>query len=351
MKHMRTIALLAVAVCVTAAGVTGPAEATTGAVSASGKIAAGTGAATAAAATVRYAWLAGCPKPKEDYEVPCGDWKLTLRSGKTVKVGEATVFPRGAGGKADKETNAPFAVSGDGTRLLYFRKSDRKLVWKNVAGGASHSLPGRAARVPKGLGMGDVDPTFSPGGDVVVLDYSDSDGKMATLIVRLTDGHIARLPGYLAVEGFSPDGRRILASRFTEENTTEYAVYDTDGAEAESRVVPQVVSNNAPVALADDGVTVGVVIAQSGKPRLRQYDLSTDSVSPAIEIPLTSQDSPYRISWDNSGKLTLWYLTSKKDGTVTRASASTVDPSTGALKKIDSFKVPVKTWNWWLPGD
>ncbi|MEV6983124.1 hypothetical protein AB0M95_17935 [Sphaerisporangium sp. NPDC051017] len=371
MKYMRTFAPVAVAaLAVTAAA--GPAkadaEARTGAASASTSLAtsatktattavtsaAGTAAtvkAAAAGAAARYAWVAACRKPKEGYNVPCGDWKLTLRDGKTVRVRNAQVFPRGADGKTDKEITAPFTISGDGTRLLFFRKSDRKLVYKNVNGG-THVLPGAAARLPKGLGMGDVFPKFSPSGDAVALNYSDQNGKMPSLIVRLTDGHIARIPGDLTVAGFSPDGRRVLTSRFTEDNTTEYTVYDTDGAAEESRVVPQVVANNAPVALADDGVTVGlVIVAPENKPRLRLYDLSTDSVSPAVELPLRSHDSPSRIAWDDSGKLTLWHFTSDKDWTVTRATTSTVDPSTGALKKIDGFKAPAKAWNWWLPGD
>ncbi|MFG1879899.1 hypothetical protein ACGFIV_34205 [Sphaerisporangium sp. NPDC049003] len=284
--------------------------------------------------------------------MPCGAWELTLRSGKVVKLAGAAVFPRDAKGKVDKESNAPIAVSEDGTRVVYFRESDRKLVWKDVPSGRVHSLPGTTAKIPKGLGMTDVDPTLSPSGDVVVLDYFDDSGKRPTLAVDLGSGDVAKLPGSDTVQGFSPDGRRILVSRFTGDNTTEFAVYDTDGNQGESREVPQVVSNNSPVALADDGVTVGVVIVPtSGKPRLRQYDLSTDSVSPAIDLGIRSKESAYRISWDESGKLALWHLRSTEDGTVTRATVSTVDPSTGDLAKVDSFKVRTGLWTWWLPGE
>ncbi|MBB4698857.1 hypothetical protein [Sphaerisporangium siamense] len=275
-----------------------------------------------------------------------------MRSGKTVAVRDATVFPVGANGKADKEAAAPFTVSADGARILYFRKSDRKLVWRAATGGRAHSLPGATARVPKGIGMGDVDATLSPDGGVVVLDYLDDNERLPTLVVDLADGHVARVPGSDAVHGFSPDGRRLLVSRQTSDNTTEFAVYDADGAQAESREVPQVVSNNAPVALADDGVTVAVVIVPSeGRPRLRQYDLSTDAVSPAVDLPITAQDAPYQIFWNDAGKLTLWHMRTKSDGTVSRVTASVVDPATGGLRKIDSFKGPSRVWNWWLPGE
>ncbi|MBB5625346.1 hypothetical protein [Sphaerisporangium krabiense] len=275
-----------------------------------------------------------------------------MRSGKTLAVRDATVFPVKANGKADKEGSAPFAVSADGTRILYFRKSDRKLVWREAKGGRAHGLPGATARVPKGIGMDDVHAALSPDGGVVVLDYLDEGDRFPTLVVDLADGHVARIPGSDAVHGFSPDGRRILVSRQTGDNTTEFAVYDTEGAQAESREVPQVVSNNAPVALADDGVTVAVVIVPSkGRPRLRQYDLSTDAVSPAVDLPIPAQDSPYQIFWDGAGKLTLWHLRAQEGGMISRITASAVDPATGGLRKIDSFKGPSHVWTWWLPGE
>ncbi len=339
MKHARMLTLLAMAAAATIAS---PAEAQTGATSTKSTI--------NSTKAVRYASLNGCPK--KDYLVPCGTWELTLRSGKTVKLADATVSPRDAKGKVDKENIAPIAVSGDGTRVVYFRKSDRKLVWKDMLSGKVRSLPGTTAKVPKGLGMTDVDPTLSPSGDVVVLDYADDSGERPTLAVHLGSGDVAKLPGGDSVQGFSPDGRRILVSRYTGDNTTEFVVYDTDGEQGESREVPQVVSNNSPVALADDGVTVGVVITPtSGKPRLRQYDLSTDSVSPAIDLGISSKESAYRISWDDSGKLALWHLRTTGDGTITRATISTVDPSTGDLAKVDSFKVRSGLWSWWLPGE
>jgi hypothetical protein len=342
MKQARTLTLLAMAAAVTATALASPVGAASSTTKATN--------VTKTTKAVRYASLDSCPK--DGSSVPCGAWELTLRSGKTVKLPDATVFPRGANGKVDKETSAPFAVSGDGTRVVYFRKSDHKLVWKDVLSGKVRTLPGSAAKVPKGLGMNDVDPTLSPDGDVVVIDYADDSGKLPTLAVGLGSGKAAKLPGRDSVQGFSPDGRRILVSRFTQDNTTEFAVYDTDGEQAESREVPQVVSNNSPVALADDGVTVGVVIvSSSGKASLRQYDLSTDAVSPAIDLAIVRSQLAYRIYWDNSGKLTLWHLTIKGEGTVAWATASTVDPSTGDLKKIDSFKVRTGPWVWWLPGE
>src|SRR5689334_16382853 len=119
MKRIRATALLAMAAMATATTLTGPAEAFTGAASAT---------TTASGKTVRYAWVANCIN--NGYDGPCGPWTLSLRDGTTVKVPEATVYPRGVDGRPDKEASAPFAVSGDGTRVVYFRRSDHKLVWK-----------------------------------------------------------------------------------------------------------------------------------------------------------------------------------------------------------------------------
>ncbi|MFC6079726.1 hypothetical protein [Sphaerisporangium aureirubrum] len=285
---------------------------------------------------------------------PCGSWKLTLRNGKTVTLGDATVFPRLPNGKVDKGSNAPLAISGDGSRVVYFRKSDRKLVWKNVAGGSSRAFPGKAAKVPKGLGMGDLSIKLSREGDRVAIDYGDADGSLPSLLVDLRGGGMAQLPGFDTVQGFSPDGTHVLTTNFTEDNTTGFTVYDTEGNPGEDRVVPQVASNNSPIALADDQVTVGLVITPLtgvGKPRLRQYDLSTDAISPALELNLPAGEMPYRLYWDENGKLVVWGVRGNLSGLADRATARRVDPSTGELTKIDSFRMKPDVWTWWLPGE
>jgi hypothetical protein len=351
MKHARTLALFAVATAATATIATGPAEARTGAASAATSAKSTTSSAISTK-TVRYAWLNSCRKG--EFSWPCGSWKLTLRSGKTVTLKDAAINPRGADGKVDKGSNAPLTISGDGSRVVYFRKSDGKLVWKNVAGGPSRALPGKAAKVPKGLGMADVSAKLSRDGDRIAIDYSDNTGLLPTLLVDLRGGGTAKLPGADVVQGFSPDGTHVLTTSFTEDNTTGFTVYDTDGNAGESRVVPQVVSNNAPIALADDQVTVGLVISSligTQKPRLRQYDLSTDAISPAFDLALPAGEAPYRLYWDENGKLIVWGVHANDDGLADRATARLVDPSTGDLTKVDSFRMKPDVWTWWLPGE
>ncbi|WP_214409830.1 hypothetical protein [Sphaerisporangium fuscum] len=359
MKQARTLALLAMAAAVVAAGAASPAEAKTGAASTATKAKELTKTATAvkaesaakSAKAVRLAWVAGCTKKGE--QGPCGPWRLVLRGGKTVALADALVRPLDADGKVDTTATAPLAVSGNGRRLVYVRKSDHRLVWKDLGGARAHLLPGRTSKVPKGLGMPDVDLALSPDGDRLLIDYADASDKLPTLIIPLRGGHVAKLPGGEAVQGFSPDGRHLLAARITSDNTTRFVVYDTEGKQVESREVPQVVSNNSPVALADDGVTVGVVVSPaSGRPRLRQYDLSSDTVSPAVTLHVRSDETPIQLAWDKSGGLTLWTAHAKSnDAPTSRVTASTVDPADGRLIRVDSFRVKPSMFDWKTPGE
>ncbi|MEV8637353.1 hypothetical protein AB0395_37510 [Streptosporangium sp. NPDC051023] len=298
--------------------------------------------------SVRYAWIKGCPK--KDYTVPCGKWTLTLRSGKTVKLADARVNPRQANGKVDKDASTTFAVSGDGRFVNYFRGD--KLVVRDVNSGKVRPLPGKAAVLPKGLGQSDVDTMFSPDGSIVVVDYFDDAEKLPTLIVNLKSGKTIKLPSKNNVLSFSPDGQHLLTGRYTDDNITEFVVFDADGKESESQVVPQIVSNNSPIALADDGSTVALVITgSSNKVRLRTYDLASDTVSDAVPLGIPKNESSQRLYWDPAGTLTLWTGRGSGEGEVTSAVKRTVNAETGSTRKLDSFTIKNSPWTWWLPGE
>ncbi len=331
-RGFAALALAAAAVTATTTIVT-PAEAKTGAASDD---------------SVRYAWIKSCPK--KDYTIPCGKWMLTLRSGKTVKLADARVNPRQANGKVDKDSSTVFAVSGDGRFVNYF-KGD-KLVVRDVNSGKVRPLPGKAAVLPRKLGQNDVDTMFSPDGSIVVVDYFDDPEKLPTLVVNLKSEKTTKLPSKNSVLSFSPDGQHLLTSRFTDDNTTEFVVFDTDGKETASQVVPQIVSNNSPVALADDGSTVALVVTgASNKPRLRTYDLASDTVSDAVPLGIPKNEGAQRLYWDPAGTLTLWTGRSDSQGDVTSAVKRTVNAQTGSTHKLDSFAIKNSPWTWWLPGE
>ncbi|MBO3746943.1 hypothetical protein J5X84_12775 [Streptosporangiaceae bacterium NEAU-GS5] len=339
MKRLTILAIAAAALVVPAT----MAEAKTGAVSTASKSA-------AASSQVRYAWLKSCPK--STYTIPCGSWTVTLTSGKSVVLKDAVVHPIMANGKVDKEGATSFAISGNGKVVSYFRKSDRKIVVRDVASGRVRALPGKAASLPKGLGMSDLDTFLSDDGTKVLIDYFDAAGTRPSLIVDLTGGSTRTLRADSAGQGFSPDGKLVLATRFTDENTTEFAVYDESGAKVNSQVVPQIVANNSPIALSDDGTTVGVLITTSkGKQRLRMYDLATDTVGDAVDLSLPKSESAHRLFFDASGNVKLWELRYDKAGNVAGATQRRVSPGSGATSVVDSFKVKSNTWTWWLPGE
>ncbi|GAA3110630.1 hypothetical protein [Streptosporangium carneum] len=332
-KRGLAVLTLAAAAAATMTMTVTPAEAKTGAASAD---------------SVRYAWLDSCPK--KDYTIPCGKWTLTLRSGKTVKLADARVNPRQANGKIDKEAGTPFAVSGDGRFVNYF-KGD-KLVVRDVNSGKVRPLPGGAAVLPRGIGQTDVDTTLSFDGSLVVVDYFDSAEKLPTLIVNLKNGKTIKLPPANNVLSFSPDGQHLLTGRTTDDNVTEFAVFDADGRETASQVVPQIVSNNSPVALANDGSTVALVITgASNTSRLRTYDLASDTVSDALPLGIPKDESAQRIYWDPAGTLTLWTGRNSKDGEISSAVKRTVNAETGSTRKLDSFTTKNSPWTWWLPGE
>ncbi|GAA0826587.1 hypothetical protein ACFQVD_28085 [Streptosporangium amethystogenes subsp. fukuiense] len=308
--------------------------------------------ATPAAATpdnpARYAWLKSCPRG--DGSVPCGSWMLTLRSGRTVKLPGAQVHPRSADGKVDRTTSNSISVSNDGRFVNYFKGGE--LVVREVSSGKVRPLPGGTASLPKGIGQSDVDTTLSPDGSAIVVDYYDTANRLPTLVVNLKTGETAKLPPKNSLMGFSPSGKYLLTSRFTEDNITEFTVFDAEGNRTASQVIPQIVSNNAPVALADDGNTVALVISsESSRPRLRTYDLSADTVSEAIGIGMPKDETAQRLSWDAAGSLTLWTSRSDQEGELDSAVKRTLNAETGSTRKLDSFRLRKNVWVWWLPGE
>ncbi|WP_433250369.1 hypothetical protein ACQPYK_04035 [Streptosporangium sp. CA-135522] len=332
MKPSRGLAALAVAAAAATMIMT-PADAKTGAASTD---------------SVRYSWIKSCGK--KEPKSPCGGWKLTMRSGRTIKLTDARVNPKQAGGKVDKSSTTMFAISGDGRFVSYIRGD--KLVIRDVNRGQVRPLPGKAADLPKGLDQSGVDPMISPDGSIVVVDYFDDAEKLPTLVADLKTGKVAKLPAKNNVMSFSPDGRHLLTGRFTDDNITEFAVFDIDGHETSRQVVPQIVSNNSPVALADDGTTVALIVTgASSKPRLRTYDLSSDTVSDAVPLGMPKNESAQRLYWDSAGTLTLWNTSGNDEGTVVSAVKRTVNAETGATRKLDSFTVRADPWTWWLPGE
>ncbi|WP_214109615.1 hypothetical protein [Acrocarpospora catenulata] len=333
MKLGKSLAMLAVAAAAVAA-LPGVAEARTG----------------AASGVARYVWVNSCPK--KDYTVPCGPWTVTTRTGKKVALPDAQVFPVDAAGRTDKESSTTIALSGDGAHVAYFRKSDNRLVVRDLRNNKVRTLPSKAAKLPKGIGMSDVDTFLSEDGNLLVIDYFDEGARRPSLIVDVAAGTTRTLPGNANMQGFSPNGEHLLVTRYTDENTTEFAVFDAQGVKENSQVVPQIVANNAPLALSDDGSTVALIVTSPKSTQtLRVYDLTADTVGDPVRVKVAKNEYAHRLFWTGDDQLTLWELRSNTAGTTTGASAHRLDPTTGTTSVIDSFKIHSKVWTWWLPGE
>ncbi|WP_433221927.1 hypothetical protein [Microtetraspora malaysiensis] len=344
----RKTAILAAAVAATVSALTAPAAQARTAASTETR----TGAFSAAKGEARYAWVKSCAKKSSGYTMACGPWTVVMRDGTTRTLTDARVNPVTAAGKVNKEVVSEFNLSGDGRSAAYFRKSDGKLVVRDFATNRVRVLPGATSRLPKGVGMDDVDAKLSYDGGRIMLDYTDTKDKLPTLLVDLKTGKVSKISPKLSIQGFSPDGHHLLATRSTGENTTELLVLDENGATTARRVVPQVVANNTPQAVADDGNSVAVMISTpSGKTRLRVYDLEADSVGAAVDVKVPKNESPHQLTWDASGSLTLWNLRNNKDGDTTGVVRRTLDPDLGATSTIDTLKLGAKVYMWWLPGE
>ncbi|GAA0438080.1 hypothetical protein Acor_76590 [Acrocarpospora corrugata] len=299
--------------------------------------------------TARYATLKSCPK--EDYRVPCGSWTLTLRGGKQVALTDALIFPAGANGKVVEDMALPVRVSADGRRVAYFRKADRRLVVRDVVAKKVITLPAEAARVPKGLHIIDVGTFLSKDGTVLVVDYLDDTVQRPSLIVEVDTGEVHTIKGTATVETVSPGGDYVLTTRYTDENTFEYTSYDKEGNEVNSQIVPQVVTNNGPVALADDGSTVAVVVSSNaGAKSLRTYDLASDTVGPKVTIAIPKQEGAQRLLWDTSDQIVLWSYRDADNYAAIWTTSWQVNAGTGAATKTDTFKIKSKIWDYRVPG-
>ncbi|GIH27952.1 hypothetical protein Aph01nite_62620 [Acrocarpospora phusangensis] len=306
------------------------------------------GTARNAEASARYAMLQSCPK--KDYRVPCGSWTVVLRDGKKVVLEDAQVF-QVTGNKVDKESSLPIHLSGDGRRAVYFRKADRQLVVRDLSTNKVIALPAKAAKVPAGMNMSDVGTFLSGDGAVLVIDYLEEAARRESLIVDVASGDVRTFKGNESVDSVSARGEYVLTSRYTSENTWTYTAYDRAGNAVNSQVVPQIVANNSPVALADDGTTMAVVVSGIAGTSLRLYDLANDTVGGKIDVSVPKREVVQHVQWDSGDRLTLRTFHDVADYTATQNASWEVSAGTGVTKRTDSFTIKSKVWDYRLPGD
>jgi hypothetical protein len=285
--------------------------------------------------SVRYASLKGC-KIKDGSQVPCGLWRLEMHSGKEVKLSDALTTARDKHGKTLKDYPAPIAVSGDGHSVAYFRKSDSRLVVREI-GGAVHVMAKGA--LPKKIGIEEVDLKLSLDGGHLAVEYNDTNDRQPTQVYDVSSGqNPGTIPGGLTFQNFSGDGGAVLVSKSTDDNTTRLVTYSAEGAELSSTEPPQVVANNTPYGLAADGKTVAFFTGTIKKLSLKQYDLEGDTVTQSTRVKLGGSDLPEMVDWTGDQEVTVHVSHTTGDGRTTMR-ILLVNPETGAIKVRDSYKV------------
>nr|WP_062338405.1 hypothetical protein [Herbidospora sakaeratensis] len=299
----------------------------------------------AASSPARYVWLKSCPKA--GYTVPCGDWMVSRRDGSTTSIPDAQVYQVTASGGVNRETSLQPALSGDGRRVAYFTASTKKLVVRDLVSGKVHPVRGAAAKLPKGLLINDVDTLLSYDGKQLAIDYVQ--GKQPTKVVDVASGSYYTLPFDAALQGFSGDGSKVMVTETSDQNTTIFSSYDADG-ELNSQEVPQVVDDNYPLALADDGRSVAVFI-EGRQAAVRTYDLSSDSVGPPVKLTMPKGERANKLVWQTSDRLLLWTYRNNANGDVLGGGLRTIDVDTGKLTKVDTWSLRSNLWIWWLPGE
>ncbi|GLW98734.1 hypothetical protein [Microtetraspora sp. NBRC 16547] len=305
--------------------ITALAAGTLGALATLGAAAVPAQAHTRAHDMIRHVSVKGCDD--RVYErVPCGPWRLGMHSGKTATLPDALVWPLDAKGKTVKYMAAPIAVSGDGRSVAYFRKSDRRLVVREL-GGAVHVMP-----KIKGLNMETAKLDLSQDGGHLLVDYYNGAYKrQPTRVYAVSNpGQGAALPAAAYNATFSGDGETLLTDFDADENTTALITYDTSGAELARVDPPQVIANNQPRALSSDGHTVAVYAGSS----LKLYDMATDRLIRSLRVKLPGGTPPYMIDWTGEQQITLH---------VDRVKSMWIgefDAETGASRVRDAYPLP-----------
>jgi hypothetical protein len=293
-------------------------------------------AAPAAPGTIRYASVQKCTDKKKGVAVPCGTWRLTLRDGRTVRLPGARVTPRDANGKTRKNQVAPFAISGDGTTVAYFRRRDDRLVVQRLGGEA------RVLRYtpPKGVGMDLVVLYLSQDGGRLAVQVDDEPGRRPTLVFDLSGPPgtgPGELPGSLVFQGFSADGGSLLTARLSGDHVTRLITFPSEG-EGFSVAPPRSVADDPPYALAADGRTVAFLSGSGDQGRLRRYDMESGSTASGPRVRLRDEEIVEAVAWTGETQVTA-HVSGPDKGDRTAVRVLEIDLRGGRAVVRDSYTI------------
>jgi hypothetical protein len=276
--------------------------------------------AASAERVIRHAGLAVCRDGVG--RSSCGPWKLWMSDGRVVALPDAH-RPDG-----DHPAIAVMAVSPDGTRAAYFRKSDGVLMIWEAATGKS-----RQTRVKRPDSVSVTELTLSPRGRFVGMEGEGLSLKPVDRIVDTVTGKTFDLPRGYDSARFSPAEKHMMAT-----HVRGAVVYSTRTWSVKLRRSAYLMGDLGP-----DGVTVA-------KARWNDVDPSKNAVTvrnlatgrkSTFPLRLRKGEAPYRARWDRAGHLDL--LTDSYRGPSGEEyhiyTWYRLNRTTGRLRRLDSFVV------------
>ena len=286
--------------------------------------------ATAAGAPgdpVRYAFVRRCTE--DGTPTPCGPWRLRMRSGRTVRHPDARVHPRTARGAKVANRTAPFAISGDGGTVAYFRGDDRLVVRR--IGGPVRALPYR----PDGTDLVTLY-LSGDGGRLAAETGGDPERRPAVVYDTATGAVALRLPGSLVFQGFGGEnGTAVLTAAPRGDTVTRLAAFGPDGVPLFDVAPPRAVADNGPYALAPDGRTVAFV-DDGERAALGLYDARAGTLR-RIPLRLAADDIVDGLGW--SGETLVTVRLSRLGGRQDTIRVLQVDTATGAARVRESYTI------------
>ncbi|WP_336204053.1 hypothetical protein [Nonomuraea sp. LPB2021202275-12-8] len=284
--------------------------------------------------TIKYASARGCSRPGQWPPSPCGKWRLVMHGGERRELADARIAPLDGKGKRLKQSVAPIEVSGDGRHVAYFRKSDNRLVVREVGGGKAHAMA--ADLLPAGFGMDDVTLMLSQDGTRLAVVYYE-ERKEPTRVYDTTSGNLLwTAPWDVELLGFSGDGGELMAQRRNDDHfIADLYVFGPRGELLHRKPLGEDY-DVGPYALAADGTTAAVVTHQHGHVTIVVYDLTSGRIT--TRVPVRVKGVLHTVAWTGLAQVTI-HAHHKKDTAPTQVRVLQVDTVTKKVTTRESYTI------------
>ncbi|MFF0308112.1 YncE family protein [Streptosporangium sp. NPDC004379] len=281
---------------------------------------------------IRYASVRGCTD-KHEVRYPCGRWRLVTHGGERRELPDARTTPVDGKGRPRKYSVAPIEVSGDGLHVAYFRKSDGRLVVREIGG----QVRAMAGVLPARVGMDDVTLILSQDGARLAVVLPEA-RKLHSRVYDTANGALLwTVPWNRVLLGFSADDDELLTH--SETTDTVLRVLGPSGERLRGRTLDVDEGVYAPYGLAADGTTVVTAQEKHGRWDVVVHDLASGRVLTRVPV---GKNPPETLAWTGPEEVTAHFVT--YGGNVngirpTRVRVVRIDTATGKSRVRESYKV------------